>query len=102
MLKLKKSNIRGAITKAFSRNGYTKKSKTYEILGCSFEDLKIHIENQFQYGMCWENHGDWHIDHKIPISWAKNEEEIINLSNYKNLQPLWAKENMKKKNYYSN
>ena len=51
--------------------------------------------------MDWSNHGKWHIDHKIPISWAKTEEEIIKLSHYTNLQPMWAEENIKKKNYYA-
>jgi hypothetical protein len=94
-------NIRGAISKAFKRNGYKKNSKSYEILGCTFIELKIYIESQFKENMDWSNHGKWHIDHKIPISWAKTEEEIIKLSHYTNLQPMWAEENIKKKNYYA-
>lgn len=50
--------------------------------------------------MEWSNYGEWHIDHKIPSSWAKNEEEIIKLNHYTNLQPLWAEDNLSKKNYY--
>jgi len=95
-------NIRGAISKALKRNGYSKKSRTFEILGCSFEEFKLYIENQFQKGMSWENHGEWHLDHKIPISWANSENEIYELSKFSNFQPLWADENIKKKNYYSN
>jgi hypothetical protein len=95
-------NMRSSILKAFKRNGYKKNSKTFLILGCSFEDLKIHIENQFKEGMSWLNHGEWHIDHKIPLSWAKDEEELIKMCHYTNLQPLWAFENLSKKNYYSN
>lgn len=95
-------NIRGAISKALKRNGYSKKSRTFEILGCTFEEFKIYIEKQFQEGMSWKNHGEWHLDHKIPISWANNEVEVYELSKFTNFQPLWADENMKKKNYYSN
>lgn len=95
-------NVRSTILKAFKRNGYSKMSKSVDILGCTFEELKYHLESQFRDGMSWENHGEWHIDHKIPLSWAKNEDEMKELCNYKNLQPLWAFENLSKKNYYSN
>jgi hypothetical protein len=76
----------------------TKRNKTFEIIGCSPEELKIHLENQFTEGMSWENHGKlgWHIDHIIPLSSGKTEEEVIKLCNYKNLQPLWAIDNIKK------
>jgi hypothetical protein len=48
--------------------------------------------------MSWENRDKWHIDHIIPISSAKTSEAIIILSNYKNLQPMWAEDNLKKSN----
>lgn len=95
-------NSRASILKAFKRNGFKKTSKTFDLLGCSFDELKIHLENQFKEGMSWENHGEWHIDHKIPLSWAKTEEELKELCKYSNLQPLWAEENLSKKNYYAN
>lgn len=94
--------IRGAISKAMCRNGFSKKGHTKEILGCTFEELMLHLETQFKPGMNWENYGDWHIDHKVPSSWAKSEEEIIKLNHYTNLQPLWAAENLSKRNFYSN
>jgi hypothetical protein len=76
----------------------TKKNKTFDIVGCSPEELKEHLENQFTEGMTWENHGryGWHIDHIIPLSSATTEDDIIKLCNYKNLQPLWAIDNIKK------
>ena len=43
--------------------------------------LKKHIENLFCDGMSWDNKSDWHIDHKIPLSYAKSEEELYKLSN---------------------
>jgi hypothetical protein len=95
-------NCRGIIQKAFKRKGWKKNSKSEELIGCSFEELKIYLEKLFIDGMTWENHGDWHIDHKIPLSWAKDESELLRLFHYSNLQPLWAKDNLSKKNYYSN
>jgi len=78
------------------RYGYTKKSKTFEILGCDYETFKKHIESQFIDGMSWENRNEWHVDHIIPVSSAKDEGEMILLNHYLNLQPLWATDNLSK------
>jgi hypothetical protein len=71
-----------------------------EIIGCTIEELKKHLEKQFLEGMNWENHGfyGWHIDHIIPLSSAITEEDLYKLCHYTNLQPLWAKDNLKKSN----
>jgi len=94
-------NIRALIYDSIKKGGFTKRSKTYKILGCSFDEFKIHIESQFTEGMSWDNHGEWHFDHITPISWAETEEEIIALNNYINFQPLWAEDNLKKGNRFS-
>jgi len=96
-----KIKIRWCIKYAFKKNGFSKKSKTYDILGIEFEDFKLYIEKQFSEGMTWEKHGEWHLDHKTPVSWAKTEEDIIRLNHYTNFQPLWAVDNLMKKNRYS-
>lgn len=76
-----------------------KPTKTFEWIGCTPEQLKTHFESLFQEGMAWENYGEWHVDHKRPISSFKPEEwEQIN--HYTNLQPLWAKDNLSKKNKF--
>jgi len=95
------SNIRSLISNSISSRGFSKNSKSAQILGCSFEDFKIHIENQFPEGMSWENRSDWHLDHIKPISLATTEEEIITLNHYTNFQPLWAIDNLRKGNRYS-
>lgn len=77
------------------------KNKTYnDIIGCSSEFLKEHLEIRFSKGMSWDNHGlyGWHIDHIIPLSSANTEDEIYKLCHYTNLQPLWAEDNLKKSN----
>lgn len=86
--------IRGSL----KRRGYTKDSKTQEILGCTYIEFKDYIESKFEAGMSWSNYGEWHIDHIIPISWSKTEKEVYELNNYKNLQPLWKFENLSKGN----
>jgi len=74
----------------------TKKNTTFELVGCSPQELKIHLEQKFIEGMSWENQGRWHIDHRIPLSSAKTEEELYKLCHFTNLQPMWALDNIKK------
>lgn len=66
------------------------------ILGCSFEEFKVHIEKQFLRGMSWENRSLWHIDHIVPLASASNKDEILSLFHHSNLRPMWAKENRAK------
>ena len=69
------------------------------MIGCSPEFLKKYLENKFKPGMSWTNHSirGWHIDHIIPLASAKNQEDIAKLTYYTNLQPLWSKENLSKR-----
>ena len=91
-----KCRIRTRTNMAFASFGYTKKSKTVEILGADWETVKAHIEKQFKDGMCWENKHLWHIDHVIPLAQATCEKSLARLAHYSNLQPLWAIDNLKK------
>jgi hypothetical protein len=95
-------NIRSSIYRAINNNGYKKESRTYEILGCSFEHFKEYIESCFiedKAWMNWENYGNpkdgifepnksWDIDHIIPVSSFNTEQELLELNHYTNLQPL--------------
>ena len=88
---------RSRILKIFKSKGLTKNKKTLEMLGTTFENFTFHLESQFKDGMTWENQGKvWHIDHKVPISLAKTEEEVYKLNHYTNLQPLFGEENLSK------
>jgi hypothetical protein len=77
---------------------YKKKDSTIELLGCSVDELKTHLQNQFKEGMTWQNHGEWHIDHIIPCAAfdLSKKKNCLKCFNYKNLQPLWAHENLSK------
>lgn len=80
--------------------GYYKTKHTIELVGCSWNNLKLNIEKQFKPGMSWINYGKlgWHIDHIIPLSSAKSQKEMEKLCHYTNLQPLWWYENLRKGN----
>ena len=64
-------------------------------------DLKDYLISKFQEGMEWDDRGKtWHIDHRLPLSAAKTEEEVEMLWHWSNLQPMWAKENIIKGSKY--
>ena len=92
--------MRTRIYQAFAAGNYTKRSKTYHMLGCSFKTLQAYIEKLFTAGMSWDNQGKWHLDHILPLAAATTEEELIALSHHTNLQPLWAKDNISKGDKY--
>lgn len=95
-------NIASQLSRSLKNKGYSKSSKTSEILGCTFEEFKQHIESQFEPWMNWDNYGgrkvdtpktSWDIDHIIPVSSASTSEEILKLNHYTNLRPLCAYDN---------
>ena len=91
-----KKRIRDRTRKAIIHKRWQKRSPTREMLGCSFDMLKEHIEKQFTKGMTWDNRGEWHIDHIIPLASANSLEELEKLAHFSNLRPMWAEENMAK------
>jgi hypothetical protein len=93
-----KSNLSNRTYLAFKNKGYSKNTKTQEILGVDWEVAKQQIERQFKKGMSWDNYGDWHIDHIIPLSSAKTPERLKELCHYTNLQPMWKVDNLSKSN----
>lgn len=91
---LARDNVRNA----FRRKGYSKNTKTIEILGCNHNTFIRHLLQTFKNNYGYEYNGTEkvHIDHIIPLATAKTEDEIIKLCNYKNLQLLKAEDNIKK------
>lgn len=80
-----------------------KVSRTMDYIGCSIEELKAHLESNFTAEMNWDNYGDvWHIDHRIPCSaWNLTDDfESKCCWNYRNLQPMIARDNLRKRDKY--
>lgn len=82
--------------------GNTKTGSAVSDLGCTIEELRLHLESKFENGMTWDNHGrhGWHIDHIKPLSsFDLSDPEQLKLAvHYTNLQPLWAVDNLRKSN----
>jgi hypothetical protein len=92
-----KHSVSNRLRNFLKSKGISKKNtRTFEIVGCTPNFLKKYLEEQFKEGMNWQNHGEWHIDHIIPLESAKTEEEVFKLNHYSNLQPLWKEENLSK------
>ena len=81
---------------ALTRIESSNPKKIQDTLGCTAHDFAKHIEKQFLKGMNWENRDKWHLDHIVPISSAKTEEEVYALSHFTNIRPMWASDNIKK------
>jgi len=86
-------------------NSNTKRSqKTIDLLGCTINQFKEHLESKFQHGMSWNNYGfyGWHIDHIIPCSVFDLSDPVEQKQcfHYTNMQPLWAEDNLKKSDNY--
>ncbi len=98
-------NLKGRINRALKNGNAKKKFGTVQLIGCSSEELKRHIESQFKPGMTWENYGfyGWHIDHIRPCASfdLADEEQQKACFSYLNLQPLWATENFQKNGKYN-
>ncbi len=93
LMRLARSRARG-----FLKSIGIRKTKSYNsIFGADAIFVRSHIERMFIGEMSWKNHGKvWHIDHIIPLSTAKTEDEVLRLCHYTNLQPLFVHENLQK------
>lgn len=91
-----RTNIRGRFRYELAKRGETKYTKENKYLGCTWLELREHLESQFANGMTWDNYGEWHVDHIVPLAIAENREQLIKLCHYSNLRPLWAFDNISK------
>jgi hypothetical protein len=92
------NNFRACVLYSLKRGGHRKNTKTEVLLGTDFKTARLYIESLFQEGMTWLNHGEWHLDHKQPCASFDLKCPVQQLAccYYKNLQPLWAIDNLKK------
>ena len=91
-----KHNLRNRINLALRCKYWKDNGGTEKLLGGSYEFVMNYLTSKLKDGMTWENYGEWHIDHIIPLASAKTEEELISLCHYTNLQPLSAFDNKSK------
>lgn len=96
------SNFRTAIYQVLKENNVEKNKHYFDILKYTPEDLIQHLEKQFTGNMTWENYGEWHVDHKKPITsfnfQEMGDDEFMKCWSLDNLQPLWGEENIRKSN----
>jgi hypothetical protein len=87
---------RSVLNSTLLRLDKQKEGHTIDLLGYSAIELKQHLESLFLNGMTWENKGEWHIDHIIPVSSFDKDTSITVVNALSNLQPLWGADNIKK------
>lgn len=93
---------RKMLSRVLESTGRKKRGRTFDIIGYNRQEFENHIESLFEPGMTWDNHGEWHIDHRIPVS------ELVRcgvtapakINALSNLRPMWAAENMAKRNHF--
>jgi hypothetical protein len=95
-----KDRIRTAVWQLLKERNINKTNKTFALLGYTIEELMNHLEKKFTEGMTWENYGEWHVDHIIPMCSFKfettDDPEFKECWKLENLQPLWGPENLSK------
>jgi len=96
------SNFRTAIYQVLKENRVDKNQSYFDVLQYSPEKLINRLEKQFTDGMTWENYGEWHVDHKQPITSFNikemGDDEFMKCWSLENLQPMWGDENIRKSN----
>lgn len=96
------ASIKQRVKRLKYQNAEIHRKDLWEILGYTYEDFVKHIEKKFQPGMTWDNHGEWEIDHIIPISFfcfqSPEDVEFKMCWRLENIQPLWKHQNKQKTN----
>lgn len=111
-VKLKK-RVSRAIHHALRKCGASKTADTLSFLPYSIDDLKKHLDSQFESWMNWDNWGrydpktwddndastwTWQLDHKIPMAnhtySCQDDPGFLEAWKLENLRPLKAKDNI--------
>ena len=89
--------IRDCVLKSFKRTNHRKNSYAKDIIGTDFETAWLYLKTTWEKNYGVEYNGEpYHIDHIIPLSTAQNEEDVIRLCYYTNLQMLKPEDNLEK------
>ena len=95
-----KSNTRTALWACLKERSVAKYRSTFALLGYTIEELMNHLESLFTDGMSWDNYGEWHVDHKIPMNSfvfeSVDDDGFKECWKLDNLQPLWGLDNLSK------
>lgn len=76
-----------------------------ELLGCTTEELKKHLESHFEPWMSWNNYGrfdplklTWNIDHTFPLAYfdLTDDKNLAKVCHYTNLRPMLCTANSSK------
>ena len=88
--------MRNMLNRVLSRSYNDKDNSTVEMLGYTCDELISHITGLFTDGMSWNNYGEWHIDHIVPLTWwfENGVTDPSRTNALINLQPLWATDNL--------
>ena len=102
VLKLR-HNVGAAIRDALKRADGSKNGESVmQHLPYTIDELREHLESQWEEGMTWDNHArdGWHIDHIVPQAAlpydSMEHPNFLECWKLENLQPLWAKDNLAK------
>lgn len=93
------SNALHAMVTRVAKDIQAERSKSHRAsLGYTTAEFKAHIEQQFEPWMTWTNHGEWHIDHIVPVLWfverGITDPAVVNA--LANLRPIARAENLRK------
>lgn len=93
--------ISARISSRIKKGGATKGS--LRLTGTSISCYRAYMESLFEIGMTWENYGEWHIDHIVPLSFfdltlAEHQKMAFHFTN---TRPMWKSENIARGNKMS-
>ena len=94
--------LRAGFTQSLRLQDAEKHTSVSKLIGCTMAELKTYLSSKFVEGMSWDNHGKWHIDHVRPVSSFSmaDASQRAKCWHFSNLQPLWAKDNLSKSNFW--
>ncbi len=96
----KRRSLGSALRNLINKPPKDPNKRSFQLVGCTYNDFITHIENQFVEDMSWENRNLWHFDHIKPLSSfdLSKPEQVKKAMHYLNIRPIFSADNIKKKN----